>query len=99
MKYRKRPVVIEAVQWDGSNVAEVMKWAGPGIVHAQTSDVLCISTLEGVMTAQPGDWIIRGIKGELYPCKPDIFAGLYDLDEPTTQGDPPEGTAIGEAHD
>lgn len=75
--YRKRPVVIEAVQFDGDlqsleglNIAEVTQSLGERSCH--------IFTLEGVMTATPGDWIIRGVKGEFYPCKPDIFAATYE---------------------
>lgn len=75
MKFRKKPVVIEAVQWTGYNVAEMAEFGvpaeGPGLS-------LVIRTLEGDMTASPGDWIIRGVQGEYYPCKPDIFAKTYE---------------------
>jgi len=80
MKYRKKPIVVEAVQWTGENVREIhyfakkaLTWGGnPG------NEYIVIPTLEGDMMAMPGDWIIRGIKGELYPCKPDIFAATYE---------------------
>lgn len=119
-RFRKKPVVIEAVRWRGytSNLGitseaadqpvEItmdnmggIKWEGlpawlpkcfpplptealtrasvqPGEIR-RYEDFLHIGTLEGVMAAAPGDWIIRGVKGEIYPCKPDIFAATYEL--------------------
>lgn len=81
MKFRKKPVVIEATQWDGApkslGAIALMSSAGTRPVH-QVGDELQIATLEGVMTASLGDWIIRGVSGELYPCKPDIFAATYE---------------------
>lgn len=78
MKYRKKPVVIEAVQWNGSgslnNIPQWYKDAGIKIIGVH----LYIETLKGTMTANIGDWIIRGVKGEIYPCKPDIFAATYE---------------------
>lgn len=89
-KFRKKPVVIEAMQFDGSwqSAQPILVWmetdrpldrsgarwsdnngAGP-FIH--------INTLEGEMTASPGDWIIKGVKGEFYPCKPDIFEQTYE---------------------
>jgi hypothetical protein len=84
-KFRKKPIVIEAVQWDGTDVAldTIERWAGsaPGPddcgVSVWNGD-LFVGTLEGEMRANPKDWIIRGVKGELYPCKPDIFAETYE---------------------
>ena len=80
MKFRKRPVEIEAVQWDGDNTQEIMKWAGGSIVtiQASTPDNLTIETVEGDMRANKWDWIIKGVKGEFYPCKLDIFSATYD---------------------
>jgi len=75
-KFRKRPVVIEAMQYDGTNAEQVAAWAVGGSVIR--IDGLAIQTLEGVMTAQPGDWILRGVQGEFYPCKPDIFEATYE---------------------
>jgi hypothetical protein len=78
-KYRKKPVVIEAVQFTGDvGAADIMPLDlacehVPGL-----GDCLYISTLEGTMRVDPGDWIIRGVKNELYPCKPDIFAQTYE---------------------
>jgi hypothetical protein len=80
MRYRKKPVVIDAVQWNGVNNQEIEDFAKTAIeVHGE--EKLKIETLEGVMTAIPGDWIIKGVKGEFYPCKPDIFEATYELVE------------------
>lgn len=81
-KYRKRPVVIDAVQWTGYNDTEVFRFFEQGnrsVVFERAVDILLIPTLEGVMTAKYGDWIIRGIQGELYPCKPDVFEQTYEM--------------------
>lgn len=98
MKYRKKPVVIEAVQLPDirsmgthsqANVAmmefeEILKGLGAnfedGWKGRETKEGLCIviPTLEGEHLASPGDWIIRGVKGEFYPCKPDIFEATYE---------------------
>lgn len=89
--YRKKPIVIEAIQW---NNLKIVCPPGPEWFHEaeQTGNIrlcgydLIISTLEGDMTASPGDWIIRGVKGEIYPCKPDIFEATY---EPVLMNEPP----------
>ncbi len=84
MKFRKKPVVIEAVQWRGDNVDEVFDLAASysgSVTHDPTRDCFEIGTLEGLMTAGIDDWIIKGVKGELYPCKPDIFAATYEAVE------------------
>ncbi|MGE0290385.1 MAG: hypothetical protein AB7I42_25060 [Bradyrhizobium sp.] len=82
-RYRKKPVVIEAVLHAGSE-----PW--PDWFQCAVEDRTVrifedgeaeIETLEGVMLAKPGDWIIRGVKGELYPCKPDIFEATYEAAE------------------
>lgn len=124
MKYRKKPVVIEAVRWRGyqsglgvtceppDQPVEItmenmhnIKWeplpdwlpnpllecawnetpripqrrmVAPGDIR-RCGDSIYIGTLEGEMCASPGDWIIRGVKGEIYPCKPDIFTSTYEL--------------------
>ena len=83
-KFRKKPVEIEAVQWDGSpsTVHAIQNWAeeySKFIVFIGWSNVLEIPTLEGTMRAHVGDWIIRGVKDEFYPCKPDIFEATYEL--------------------
>lgn len=81
MQFRKKPVVIDATNWDGGNVEHVMDWASglSGEAHLRfDGNVIFIQTLEGEMRCDPGDWIIRGVKGEFYPCKPDIFAQTYE---------------------
>ena len=76
-KFRKKPVEIEAVQWTGTNAPEVLDFIGTtGRMSADGS--LFIDTLEGTMRAYSGDWIIRGVKGEFYPCKPEIFTATYE---------------------
>lgn len=75
-KYRKKPVVVDAVQWLGDNFAEITEFFGGASEH-EGSKVI-VKTLEGEMTASPGDWIIKGVKGEFYPCKPDIFLATYE---------------------
>jgi len=113
-KFRKKPVVIDAVCWNGHTLGltnkpvdldpskvvdssvklEMPEWLPPCLPPLETEaltraslqpgevrrylDFLHIGTLEGVMAAAPGDWIIRGVKGEIYPCKPDIFAATYE---------------------
>lgn len=86
-QYRKRPIVIEARQWDGSaaGATPVIEWVltGGGTARyrsAPTSsgEFISIDTLEGTMLASSGDWIIRGVAGEFYPCRPDIFAATYE---------------------
>ena len=81
MRYRKKPVVIEAMQFVNETKDQVYNWvvcttaAGFGL-HGEP--VLKIQTLEGVMTASLGDYVIKGVKGEFYPCKPDIFEATYE---------------------
>ena len=83
MKYRKKPVVIEAIQWS-PGVILPNEWTENGasqIIYVEqplTGPELAIKTLEGVMTARPGDFIIKGVKGEFYPCKPDVFEATYE---------------------
>lgn len=81
MKFRKKPIVIEAIQFTGSNCRECLRFMREpawdnDMLHE--SDHPVIHTLEGSMETSPGDWIIRGVKGEYYPCKPDIFEASYE---------------------
>lgn len=77
-RFRKKPVVIEAVQFLGDeNLQEIIEWMGDSGVIAM-GDYMRILTLEGEMTASRSDWIIKGVKGEFYPCKPDIFEATYE---------------------
>ena len=81
-KFVKKPVVIEAIQYNGENIEAIEDFVGKKLSTVMTSDVdvkLIIPTLEGYMKALKGDYIIKGIKGELYPCKPDIFKEIYSL--------------------
>ena len=80
MKYRKKPVTIEAIKWTGDNLSEGIAFGNTRII-VRDNNVLIIPTLEGDHEAQIGDMIIKGIKGELYPCKPDIFDATYDAVE------------------
>jgi hypothetical protein len=77
-KYTKKPVTIEALQWTGENIDEVAEFC-PVCYFRETKgeSKLTISTLEGPMSATIGDYIIKGVKGEFYPCKPDIFELTY----------------------
>jgi len=88
-KFRKKPVEIEAVQFDGTNADAVLDWINehtedgegayliPGGEFAG-KNALLIPTLEGDHRANSGDWIIQGVQGEFYPCKPDIFEATYE---------------------
>lgn len=84
IRYRKKPVVIEAMQvprvrdtgqpeWEA-----LCDWLEPCEDWASSGESILIGTLEGSMRAGPGDWIIKGVKGEFYPCKPDIFEATYE---------------------
>jgi len=77
-KYRKKPVVIEALQFTGRNSADIHEFCGDKVREPVGADHLEIDTLEGVHIASPGDYIIKGIKGEFYPVKPEIFKETYD---------------------
>jgi hypothetical protein len=76
--FRKKPVVIEAIQWTGRNFEEVLNFATCSSTHYKTTEQVIIHTLEGGMTASINDWIIKGVQGEFYTCKPDIFEQTYE---------------------
>lgn len=79
-RFRKKPVEIEAIQYHGvctDGVRDFLNSAG-AIWEFDSASGIRIATLEGVMIAAPGDWIIRGLAGEVYPCKPRIFQQTYD---------------------
>lgn len=83
MKFRKKPVVITAEQWfPGVEIGGVVMKApvigGKGHGHIECPPQPYVETLEGDMAVSPGDWIITGVKGERYPCKPDIFDATYE---------------------
>lgn len=80
-KFRKKPVVIEAIQLTKENVVDVLTFCNnTGNIVASNEDEMGISilTLKGTMIADTGDYIIKGVKGEFYPCKPDIFEQTYE---------------------
>ena len=92
MKYRKKPVVIEAIQWNGDNLNEIKEFVGESLdyniidtawkVGKGAPHVLMkIHTLEGDHECAKGDYIIKGVQGEFYPCKPDIFEQTYEVAE------------------
>mgnify|MGYP006385725733 CR=1 FL=1 len=91
MKFRKKPVVIEALKWNGSNMIEIQEFAGEFFLGYEVlSDTawqvgkgipfteISIKTIDSVAKAVNGDYIIKGVQGEFYPCKPDIFIKSYD---------------------
>lgn len=80
MKFRKKPVVIEAMQFTKESKDRCYRWVTctTSAAYIDGDPVLKIQTLEGVMTAVLGDWIIKGVKGEFYPCKDDIFKMTYE---------------------
>lgn len=91
-KYRKKPVTIEAIQYNGLNLEEIEKFTNDNCIieiydagyKANAVPPVAkvgIPTLEGVMQANVGDYIIKGVKGEFYPCKPDIFEQTYEVVE------------------
>ena len=78
-RYRKKPVEIEAHVYDGTNADFLREWTGGAADYEhRTTGGLCIETLEGPIWARVGDFVIRGVQGEFYPCKPDIFVQTYD---------------------
>jgi hypothetical protein len=82
-KFVKKPIPIEAIQWDGTEemaavIASEDQFEGILDFTAGTFNGFYIKTLEGKMKVSPGDYVIKGIKGEYYPCKPDIFEMMYD---------------------
>ena len=81
-KFRKKPVVIEAIRFTGDNTTDVMLFAAGTVFLSTAAKGLRIGTLENPdgesLLVSPGDWVIRGVKGEFYPCKPDIFEATYE---------------------
>jgi hypothetical protein len=82
MKFRKKPIVIEAVQFNDSTerLMQLSEIVDMEVVvsYSVSGPVMLIKTLEGVMEAKVNDWIIKGVNGEVYPCKPDIFEKTYE---------------------
>lgn len=92
MRYRKKPVVVEAIQWNGLNLEEIKEFVGDSLIY-NISDAawkvgkdaptvhIKIKTLEGTMIANTGDYVIRGVNGEIYPCRANIFEKTYEVAE------------------
>lgn len=80
-KYVKKPVVISALKWTGDNILEMCNFTGKEDGELLKNDELYIDTLEGTMHASVGDYIVCGVDGEFYPCKPDIFEKTYEIVE------------------
>ena len=82
-KYQKKPIIVEAVRNTGDNYSDIMEFTDgecKGIYSSNSKGyVFLVETLEGVMVANVGDYIIKGVKGEFYPCKPDVFEATYDV--------------------
>ena len=76
-RYKTKPCEIEAIQWTGKNIIELLDW-GRGKILWDDADDLFIDTLEGRMKANINDYIIKGLRGEFYPCKPDVFKKKYE---------------------
>lgn len=74
-KYVKKPIIISAMQWTGDNTQDILDWV-PNSFHP-AYPIIVIPTMEGAMQASLHDFIIRGVRGEFYPCKPDIFYDTY----------------------
>lgn len=81
-KYVKKPVIVEAVKYTGQNKNEIESFVGKELTQ-RLDGSLQIETLEGIMCANVGDYVIKGVSGEFYPCKPIIFNKTYDLAEQT----------------
>ena len=79
MKYKKKPVVIDAIKFDGTNQDEIIAFTkGKAAKSLTVLETIKILTLEGRMTAKKGDWIVKGVKGEFYPVDSDIFEQTYE---------------------
>lgn len=80
MQYRKKPVIIDAIQWNGTEgqLINIQGLSETRLIALNDDGTLNIETLEGIMTANLHDWIIRGVANEVYPCKPDIFEQTYE---------------------
>ena len=92
-KFRKKPVVIEAMLYlgDHETAMAIVAWSEGKVADDDGDGTLSVLTLEGTMRAEPGDYIIRGVKGEFYPCKPDIFLATHEPvdDETALESEPP----------
>lgn len=78
LRVRKKPIVVEAIRFTGINRAAVLEWCSDAFATSGDQSI-GIETLEGDMVATSGDYIIKGVNGEFYPCKPDIFEKTYEV--------------------
>ena len=78
MKYKKRPITVDVILWTGKNIKEIMDFMSWRNANYDNKNGLVIHTLEGNHSADVGDYIVKGIKSEFYPVKPDIFALTYE---------------------
>lgn len=89
-KYRKIPIIVEAIRWNGINLDEIKEFVGKSLIYEIIDDawragkssshvIMKIKTLEGYMNVSINDFIIKGVNGEFYPCKPDIFEKTYKI--------------------
>lgn len=94
MLYRKKPILVEVIKWNGDNFSDIEKFTNDNVryhsyyeknEYAESKTTLVIPTLEGDMIVSIGDYIIRGVKGEYYPCKPNIFEMTYELASTSSQ--------------
>jgi hypothetical protein len=83
-RYRKRPVEVEAIQWTGKNTDEVAAFLGADLLGQERSmdGPLIVRTQNGPVTVTRGEWLIRGVQGEHYPCRPDVFEATYEIAAP-----------------
>lgn len=103
-KFKKKPVVIDALHWTGDNGSELLEWIASHGENTSGTEVgvefgditnVTIKTKEGVMRAPPGHWILRGIAGEYYTCAPEIFSATYESDAaPANPGNEPRGVFV-----
>ena len=77
-RYKTKPCEIEAIQYTVDNLAEILQWGKGDIIFDVVNSNIYIDTLEGRMRADVSDYIIKGLKGEFYPCKPDVFRKKYE---------------------
>ena len=100
MRFRKKPVVIEAFKWSARVNWQVPDWYDKAVCEGRLRTIdghLEIDTIDATAIAEDGDWVIRGTAGELYPCKPDIFAATYENADEPRLGD--EGTTTHPVND
>ena len=78
MFYRKKPVVIEAIQWTGDNSEQIINFLGDALRGPMRNGAIEIYTLEGIISVSVGSYVIKGVRGEFYPCRGDIFEETYE---------------------